>query len=123
MLGPAIGPFEAFLVRRDLKTIPLRMEVQSRTAQSLAEFLEDRRAVRVVHYPGLQSFQQHALARKQMNGFGAMLSFELNGGYRAGKRFVEDVDIGTIAVSLGGTETHVQHPATKTPGPMTVQVR
>src|SRR5439155_1486760 len=83
------------------------MEVQSRTAQSLAEFLEDRRAVRVVHYPGLQSFPQHALARKQMNGFGAMLSFELNGGYRAGKRFVEAVDIATLAVSLGGTETLV----------------
>jgi len=123
MLGPALGPFEAFLVRRGLKTLPLRMEVQSRTAQSLAEFLEDRRAVRVVHYPGLQSFPQHALARKQMNGFGAMLSFELNGGYRAGKRFVEAVDIATLAVSLGGTETLVQHPASMTHGPLTDQER
>src|SRR5881396_4407518 len=123
MLGPALGPFEAFLVRRGLKTLPLRMEVQSRTAQSLAEFLEDRRAVRVVHYPGLQSFPQHALARKQMNGFGAMLSFELNGGYRAGKRFVEAVDIATLAVSLGGTETLVQHAASMTHGPLTDQER
>ena len=123
MLGPALGPFEAFLVRRGLKTLGLRMEVQSRTAQSLAEFLEDRRAVRVVHYPGLQSFPQHALARKQMNGFGAMLSFELNGGYRAGKRFVEAVDIATLAVSLGGTETLVQHPASMTHGPLTDQER
>jgi len=123
MLGPALGPFEAFLVRRGLKTLPLRMEVQSRTAQSLAEFLEDRRGVRVVHYPGLRSFPQQTLARKQMDGFGAMLSFELNGGYRAGRRFVESVDVATLAVSLGGTETLVQHAASMTHGPLTDQER
>src|SRR5207249_279309 len=89
----------------------------------LAEFLEDRRGVRVVHYPGLRSFPQHALARKQMDGFGAMLSFELNGGYRAGKRFVESVDVATLAVSLGGTETLVQHAASMTHGPLTDQER
>ncbi|MGI0148843.1 MAG: trans-sulfuration enzyme family protein, partial [Thermoplasmata archaeon] len=123
MLGPALGPFEAFLVRRGLKTLSLRMHAQEATAHSLAEFLEDHRAVRVVHYPGLKSFPQHALARRQMSGFGAMLSFELKGGYRAGKRFVQSVDIATLAVSLGGTETLVQHPASMTHGPLTDEER
>jgi len=123
MLGPTLGPFEAFLVRRGLKTLPLRMAAQTATAQSLAEFLESKRGVRVVHYPGLKSFPQHALARKQMSGFGAMLSFELKGGYRAGKRFVESVDVATLAVSLGGAETLVQHPASMTHGPLTDEER
>src|SRR5439155_1698121 len=115
MLGPTLGPFEAFLVRRGLKTLPLRMAAQTETAQSLAEFLDGRRGVRVVHYPGLKSFPQHALARKQMSGFGGMLSFELTGGYRAGKKFVESVDVATLAVSLGGAETLVQHPSSILP--------
>jgi len=119
MLGPTLGPFEAFLVRRGLKTLPLRMEAARASAQALADFLESDRAVRVAHYPGLKSFPQHALARRQMSGFGAMLSFELKGGYRAGKRFVESVDVATLAVSLGGTETLVQHPASMTHGPLT----
>src|SRR5213594_1233330 len=123
MLGPTLGPFEAFLVRRGLKTLPLRMAAQTETAQSLAEFLDGKRGVRVVHYPGLKSFPQHDLARKQMSGFGAMLSFELKGGYRAGKRFVESVDVATLAVSLGGAETLVQHPASMTHGPLTDEER
>src|SRR5256712_3994627 len=124
MLGPALGPFEAFLVRRGLKTLPLRMQAQGASAQALAEFLESQRAaVRVVHYPGLPSFPQHALARKQMSGFGAMLSFELKGGLRAGRRFVESVEVATLAVSLGGTETLVQHPASMTHGPLTEDER
>ncbi len=123
MLGPALGPFEAFLVRRGLKTLPLRMQAQAATAQALAESLEGRRGVRAVHYPGLASFPQHRLARKQMSGFAAMLSFELTGGYRAGKRFVESVRVATLAVSLGGTETLVQHPASMTHGPLTEDER
>jgi len=123
MLGPTLGPFEAFLVRRGLKTLPLRMEAHTSNAQRLAEFLEGQKAVRVVHYPGLKSFPQHALARQQMSGFGAMLSFELTGGYRAGKRFVESVDVASLAVSLGGTETLVQHPASMTHGPLTAEER
>ncbi len=123
MLGPALGPFEGFLVRRGVKSLPLRMRQHNANAQSLAEFLEDHPAVRVVHYPGLRSFPQHRLARKQMEGFGAMLSFELKGGYRAGKRFVESVRVATLAVSLGGTETLVQHPASMTHGPLTDEER
>ncbi len=123
MLGPTLGPFEAFLVRRGIKSLPLRMRQHNANAQALAEFLEDHRAVRVVHYPGLRSFPQHALARRQMDGFGAMLSFEPRGGYRAGKRFVESVRVATLAVSLGGMETLVQHPASMTHGPLTDEER
>jgi cystathionine beta-lyase/cystathionine gamma-synthase len=119
ILGPNLSPFDAFLVRRGLKTLPLRMERQNGNAQALAEFLEDRPRVRSVHYPGLNAFPQHALARKQMTGFGAMLSFELQGGYRAGKSFVEKVEVATLAVSLGGVETLVQHPASMSHGPLT----
>jgi methionine-gamma-lyase len=119
MLGPTLGPFEGFLVRRGVKSLPLRIKQHNANAQSLAEFLDGHRAVRVVHYPGLRSFPQHALARRQMDGFGAMLSFELRGGYRSGKRFVESVRVATLAVSLGGMETLVQHPASMTHGPLT----
>ncbi len=123
MLGPTLGPFEAFLVRRGVKTLPLRIRQLNANAQALAEFLSDHRAVKVVHYPGLRTFPQHSLARRQMDGFGAMLSFELRGGYRAGKRFVESVQVATLAVSLGGLETLVQHPASMTHGPLTDEER
>ncbi|HII41155.1 MAG TPA: aminotransferase class I/II-fold pyridoxal phosphate-dependent enzyme [Thermoplasmata archaeon] len=123
MLGPALGPFEGFLVRRGVKSLPLRMRQHNANAQVLAEFLENHPAVRVVHYPGLRSFPQHALAKRQMDGFGAMLSFELKRGYRAGKRFVERVRVATLAVSLGGMETLVQHPASMTHGPLTDEER
>ncbi len=123
MLGPTLGPFEGFLVRRGVKSLPLRMRQHNANAQALAEFLEDRRAVRVVHYPGLASFPQHALAKRQMDGYGAMLSFELRGGYRPGRRFVESVEVATLAVSLGGAETLVQHPASMTHGPLTDEER
>jgi len=123
ILGPTIGPFEAFLVRRGVKTLPLRVRQQNRSAMVLAEHLEDRRAVSKVHYPGLRSFGQHRLARRQMDGFGGMLSFELKGGYRAGVRFVESVELATLAVSLGGTETLVEHPATMTHGTLSAKER
>lgn len=123
MLGPALGPFEGFLVRRGVKSLPLRMRQHDANAQALAGFLDDHPAVRVVHYPGLRSFPQHALARRQMDGYGAMLSFELKKGYRAGKRFVESVRVATLAVSLGGMETLVQHPASMTHGPLTDEER
>lgn len=123
MLGPALGPFEGFLVRRGVKSLPLRVRQHNANAQALAEFLDDHPAVRVVHYPGLRTFPQHALARRQMDGYGAMLSFELKRGFRAGKRFVERVRVATLAVSLGGMETLVQHPASMTHGPLTDEER
>ena len=123
MLGPALGPFEAFLVRRGIKTLPLRVQRQNRSATALAEHLDGHPAVAKVHYPGLRSFDQHRLARRQMDGFGGMLSFALKGGYRAGLRFVESVELATLAVSLGGAETLVEHPASMTHGTLSAKER
>src|SRR3989475_10619348 len=111
MLGPALGPFEGFLVRRGLKTLPIRMQAQGASAQALAESLENHRAVGAVHYPGLKSFPQHALARRQMCAFGALLSFELKGGRRAGRRFVDSAKRATLAVCLGGPASLGRPPA------------
>ena len=123
ILGPVLGPMDAYLVRRGLRTLPQRVRQQNASAQALAEFLEDHeRAVRV-YYPGLRTFPQHALARRQMDGFGGMLSFVTAGGHAAGVRFVESVEVATLAVSLGGTETLVQHPASMTHGPLTDEER
>src|SRR5438093_4099440 len=123
LLGPTIGPFEAFLVRRGIKTLPLRVSQQNRSAGLLAEHLDEHPAVAKVHYPGLRSFEQHRLARRQMDGFGGMLSFEMKRGYRAGLRFAESVRLATLAVSLGGAETLVAHPASMTHGTLSAKER
>ena len=123
MLGPSIGPFEAFLVRRGIKTLPLRVKRQNETALALAEFLEGHKAVSRVHYPGLRSFPQYRLAKRQMKGFGGMLAFEVKGGYNPALRFVEGVRLASLAVSLGGVETLVEHPASMTHGTLTPQER
>ncbi len=116
MFGPTMGPFEAFLVRRGLKTLPLRVRRQNETALALAEFMEKHEHVSRVYYPGLKSSPQYALAKRQMSGFGGMLSFEIKGGYKAAVRFVESLEIATLAVSLGATETLVEHAASMTHG-------
>ena len=123
VFGPVLGPMDAYLVRRGLRTLPQRVRQQNASAQALAEFLEDHAGVERVHYPGLRTFPQHALAKRQMDGFGGMLSFEIKGGNAAGVRFVESVEVATLAVSLGGTETLVQHPASMTHGPLTDEER
>src|SRR5256712_3377465 len=114
LLGPTIGPFEAFLVRRGIKTLSLRVQRQNRSAAALAEHLDGHPAVSKVHYPGLRSFEQHRLARRQMDGFGGMLSFDIKRGYRAGLRFAESVRLATLAVSLGGGGTLVAPPPSMT---------
>ena len=123
VLGPVLGPIDAYLVRRGLRTLPQRIRQQNASAQALAEFLADNEHVSHVYYPGLPTFPQHALAKRQMDGFGGMLSFEIQGGHAAGVRFVESVEVATLAVSLGGTETLVQHPASMTHGPLTDEER
>lgn len=123
ILGPSLSPHDAFLALRGLKTLALRVARQNENALALAEFLEGHRRVARVRYPGLRSHPQHALARRQMRGFGGMLSFEVEGGWRAGKRVVEALRVATLAVSLGGVETLVQHPASMTHGPLTPEQR
>lgn len=123
VFGPVLGPLDAYLVRRGLKTLPQRVRQQNGSAQAIAEFLEDHPRVERVYYPGLKTFAQHALAKRQMDGFGGMLSFDIADGYAASVKFVESVEVATLAVSLGGAETLVQHPASMTHGPLTDEER
>lgn len=112
--GVTASPFDCYLTLRGLRTLFARVERQQATAGKIAECLDAHAAVAEVHYPGLPSHAGHALAKTQQSGFGAMLSFELRGGVRAARRFVESLSLFTLAESLGGIESLVAHPATMT---------
>lgn len=109
--GATMSPFDAWLLLRGLRTLPLRVERQNANALALAQFLERHPKVGRVHYPGLESHPQHELARRQMHGFTGMLGVELGGGYEAAERFISSLKLATYAASLGGYETLVVHPA------------
>ncbi len=109
-LGIAGSVFDSFLVQRGVRTLFARMAQHEANGRALAELLHGHSAVERVHYPGLPSSPYHALARKQQQGFGGMLSFELHGGERAAKAFCERVELFTLAVSLGGVESLLCHP-------------
>lgn len=110
--GAVMGPLDAFLCSRGLKTLELRVFEQSRTAHELARFLAGHAKVRRVYYPGLPEHVGHAIARRQMQGgFGAMLSFEVTGDYAAAKRVVESTKLFQLAVSLGAVESLIEQPA------------
>ncbi|MEZ0470910.1 cystathionine gamma-synthase [Luteimonas salinilitoris] len=113
-VGAVQGPFDSFLALRGLKTLHLRMKAHCENAQALAEFLESHPAIEKVIYPGLASHPQHALAKRQMDGFGGMVSIWLKGGFEAAKRFCERTELFTLAESLGGVESLVNHPAVMT---------
>ncbi|MEN6545433.1 MAG: aminotransferase class I/II-fold pyridoxal phosphate-dependent enzyme [Armatimonadia bacterium] len=113
--GGTLAPLNAFLIARGMQTLPLRMRAHNQIAQQVAEFLEQHSAVERVYYPGLPSFPQYELAKKQMTGgFGAMVCFELRGGIEAGARLMDNVKLCTIAVSLGDVVTLISHPASMT---------
>ncbi|UNK41913.1 cystathionine gamma-synthase [Luteimonas sp. S4-F44] len=112
--GAVQGPFDSFLALRGLKTLHLRMRAHCENAQALAEFLEGHDAVAQVIYPGLPSHPQHALAKRQMDGFGGIVSVRIKGGYAAAQRFCERTELFTLAESLGGVESLVNHPAVMT---------
>jgi methionine-gamma-lyase len=114
LTGGTMGTHEAWLCMRGLKTLHLRMERHACNAQQVAEFLEGHPKVERVNYPGLPDHPQHHIARKQMNGFGGMLSFELKGGLEAGRRLMDSVQLMTLAVSLGSVDTLIEHPASMT---------
>ena len=114
MTGAVMSAFDAFLVLRGLKTLALRMRAHSASAQELAEFLAGHPAIAQVAYPGLPDFPQYALAQRQMSLPGGMIALELKGGFEAGRRFMDALMLCTRAVSLGDTETLVQHPASMT---------
>lgn len=109
--GSILHPFEAWLLRRGLQTYALRMEAHNRNGLEVARFLESHPAVERVHYPGLPSHPQHELAKCQMKGFSAMMSFEVKGGYEAAYRAIGRTEVCALAVSLGGVETLITHPA------------
>jgi len=111
ILGAALGPFDAWLVLRGLRTLSLRVQRHNENALALAEFLQGHPAVRIVHYPGLKSHPQHELARRQMSGFGGMLGVEVKGGYEGADRCLSRLRLASRAASLGGVETLAVHPA------------
>jgi cystathionine beta-lyase/cystathionine gamma-synthase len=110
-LGGTLDPHAAWLVLRGMKTMAVRVKVQNENAQALAEFLQGHRKVKKVNYPGLRVHPQHALAKRQMRGFGGVLSFELKGDLKDAMRFTDRVTIPTIAASLGGVETLISQPS------------
>lgn len=113
-VGGIMSPFDAFLSLRSLKTLPLRMDRHCRNAGAVAEFMERHEKVGRVHYPGLASHPQHALARRQMAGFGGMVSAVIDGGLDAATRFLERCQIFSLAESLGGVESLIEHPGIMT---------
>ncbi|HZR36700.1 MAG TPA: cystathionine gamma-synthase [Nevskia sp.] len=114
-VGAVAGPFDAFLVLRGLKTLAVRMQRHCENALALAAWLEQHPKVARVHYPGLKSHPQHALAARQMKGgFGGMISIELKGGLEDSRRFLERCELFALAESLGGVESLIEHPAIMT---------
>jgi methionine-gamma-lyase len=109
--GAVLDPFPAYLLRRGLKTLTLRLERSGENAHALAEFLEAHPAVKTVFYAGLKSYPQHELAQRQLDGFGGMLAFEAHGGREAGETFMNRLELCSRATSLGGVDTVVSHPA------------
>lgn len=114
MTGSVLGPTEAHLIIRGLKTFEIRMQRHCDNAQKVAEFLEKHPKIDKVYYPGLIKHPGHEIAKKQMKGFGGIMSFELKGGFEAGKTLLNNVKLCALAVSLGDTETLIQHPASMT---------
>lgn len=112
--GAICEPFTAWLLQRGLKTFALRMERHNANGLALAQFLERHPKVERVFYPGLETSPYHGLARRQMKGFGGVLSFALKGGWEAGMKLVNSVKLCTRAVSLGDAETLIEHPASMT---------
>jgi methionine-gamma-lyase len=113
-MGFNIDPHQAFLTRRGLKTLAIRIEKSQQNAIKIADYLESHQKVEWVLYPGLKSHPQYDLGKKQMDGPGAMISFGVKGGIVAGKKVMDNVKLAVLAVSLGGVETLIQHPASMT---------
>lgn len=113
-MGGVASTFDSFLGLRSLKTLPLRMKAHALSAQAVAEYLEKHPKVDKVIYPGLKSHPQHELAKRQMSGFGGMITFYLKGGMDESRKFLEKVRVFALAESLGGVESLIEHPAIMT---------
>src|ERR1700730_11869514 len=122
-VGAVAGPFDSFLAMRGLKTLALRMERHCANAFSLASWLEQHPKIWSVHYPGLPSPPQHPLARRQMHGFGGMITIHLDSDLAGTRRFLESTQLFALAESLGGVESLIEHPALMTHGSMPDETR
>lgn len=122
-MGPSSSPFDSWLVLRGIKTLAIRMQRHEENALKIAEFLESHPKVERVIYPGLSSHSQHELAKEQMSGFGGMITFFIKGGLKASREFLEKVQIFSLAESLGGVESLIEHPAIMTHASVPKEVR
>lgn len=122
-IGPSQAPFDSWLVLRGIKTLAIRMEEHQKNAMHIAKWLENHPKVERVTYPGLKSHPQHKIAKKQMLGFGGMITFFLKGGIKESKKFLEKVQIFALAESLGGVESLIEHPAIMTHASVPKKVR
>lgn len=123
MTGAVMAPLTAFQIMRGLKTLEIRMDRHCSSAQLIAEQLENHPAVKKVYYPGLESFEQFGLAKRQMEKPGGMIAFELEGGLATGTRFMNELKLVKRAVSLGDVDTLIQHPASMTHSTYTPEER
>jgi methionine-gamma-lyase len=122
-MGGTIDPFNAFLVHRGIKTLKIRMQRHCESTQKIAEYLEKHPKIQWVAFPGLKSHPQYHLTAKQMSGVGGMIALELKGGLEAGKALMNTIEIFQLAVSLGGVESLIQHPASMTHASMGKEAR
>jgi methionine-gamma-lyase len=122
-IGGTISPHDAWLILRGLKTLAVRVERHCQSAQTVAEFLEAHPMVKEVYYPGLKSHQGHKFLGKQMRGAGGVIGFELNADLEQSTRFINSVELFSLAVSLGDAESLIQHPASMTHSPYTQEER
>jgi len=113
-IGAILSPFDSYMVLRGIKTLAIRMDRHSQNAIDIARYLESHPKVRNVYYPGLKSHPQFEMARRQMSGFGGMISFEMDGGLEEARAFLEGLRIFSLAESLGGVESLIEHPALMT---------
>ena len=122
-VGAVAGPFDSFLVLRALKTLPVRMQRHCENAAAVAAFLEAHPKIEKVYYPGLASHPQHALAQRQMHGFGGMVTAVLKGGLDDARRFLGRCELFALAESLGGVESLIEHPAIMTHASIPKEIR
>ena len=123
MTGSVLSPNDAFLIIRGMKTLEIRMKQHCLNTKKVVEFLSTHNKIEKVFYPGLPSHPGYEIAKKQMDDFGGILSFELKGGFQAGKTLLNSLELCSLAVSLGDTETLIQHPASMTHSPYTSEER
>jgi cystathionine gamma-lyase len=122
-IGPSQSPFDSWLVLRGVKTLAIRMAAHEKNAMRVAQYLEKHPMVEKVVYPGLKSHPQHAIAKKQMLGFGGMITFFLKGDIKKANKFLENVELFALAESLGGVESLIENPAIMTHASIPKKVR